>query len=96
VAQALNAGLTKDFLEGPYVRRLFTGVYVPADVHVTDQVLVNGALMVLPADTLVTGVTALRQLGIRRPAKPGGVERRSRPGPGGCRPRPTGSRSWLR
>jgi hypothetical protein len=64
VAQALDAGLTRDFLEGPYVRRLFTGVYVPADAHITDQVLVSGALMVLPADTLVTGITALRQLGV--------------------------------
>jgi hypothetical protein len=62
VAQALDAGLTKDFPEGPYVRRLFTGVYVPPDAQVTDQVLVNGALMVLPVDTLVTAVTALRQL----------------------------------
>ena len=49
----------------PYVRRLFTGVYVPADVHVTEHLLVNGALMVLPADTLVTGVTALRRLGVQ-------------------------------
>jgi hypothetical protein len=30
------------------------------------------------------------------PVKPAGVERRSRPAPGGCQSRPTGSRSWLR
>ena len=62
-AEALRAGLTERQLRGPYVRRLFHGVYVAADREVDEVVRVRAALRVLPPDTLVTGVTALRWLG---------------------------------
>jgi hypothetical protein len=62
-AEAYAAGLTSGVLRGPSVRRLFAGVYVPAEVESSEQVLVAAALKVVP-QAVVVGVTALHVHGI--------------------------------
>jgi Protein of unknown function (DUF559) len=52
-------------LQGSSVRRLFSGVYVPADFAVTDPVRLAAALAVLPPDALISGVTALQFRGVQ-------------------------------
>jgi hypothetical protein len=62
-AEAYAAGLTSGILRGPSVRRLFAGVYVRAEVEVSEQILVAAALKVVP-QAVVVGVTALRLHGV--------------------------------
>jgi Protein of unknown function (DUF559) len=62
--EALRLGLTRTVLEGRRFRRLHRLVYVCADVALTIRVRVLAALLVLPAGTAATGVTALRVYGL--------------------------------
>jgi hypothetical protein len=64
-AEAIEAGVGRGVLKGPRVRRILPGVYIAADQKPTDDVVVGGALKLLPADALVNGVTALRLWGVR-------------------------------
>ena len=64
-AEAIQAGVGRGVLKGPRVRRILPGVFLPADLEPTDNVLVDGALKLLPADALASGVTALRLWGVR-------------------------------
>ena len=52
-AEAHAAGLTSGILRGPSVRRLFAGVYVRAEVEVSEQILVAAALKVVPQAVVV-------------------------------------------
>ena len=63
-ANAYAAGVGRKTLRGPSVRRLHRGVYVPSShiVGVRDEV--TAARRVLPAPSLVTGVTALWCFGV--------------------------------
>lgn len=63
-AQAYAAGVSRDALRGPTVRRLHTGVYVDNDQVLDVRTEVAAARLALPARTLVTGVTALWCLGV--------------------------------
>lgn len=57
--EALRAGLSPDILRGRRVRRLFRGVYIRADVPLTRTTWLKAALLVLPADAVISHVTAL-------------------------------------
>lgn len=59
-AQAARIGLTEAALRGPAVRREHHGVYVEPDVDTS----VAAARLVLPADVLLDGVSALYALGV--------------------------------
>jgi hypothetical protein len=63
-AEARRAGVGRGVLCGPAVRSIFPGVYVAAAVEPSEPVRVLAALKVLPPNTLVTGITALRMLGV--------------------------------
>jgi Protein of unknown function (DUF559) len=63
-AEALAAGVSRQTLRGRRFRRLHEAVYVCADVELTLEVRIQAALLVLPPDTVVTGVTALRWYGL--------------------------------
>ena len=63
-AEAYAAGIGRGRLRGPAVRRLHTGVYVPGDQALDLAAEVGAARRVLPASTLVTGVTALWCFGV--------------------------------
>lgn len=63
-AEAYAAGVGFGVLSGPAVRRVFSGVYVVAEVELTERMRVAAALKVLPVGTVVTGVTALRLRGV--------------------------------
>lgn len=68
---AARLSLTEDQLRGRQFRRLYRGVYAPADQELTLIVRAAGALLVLPRDAVVTGVTALHLHGIEiGPADP--------------------------
>lgn len=62
--EAYAAGVTRHVLEGPRVRRLYAGVYVAADMPLSDAVRIQAATRVLPPNTLTTAVTALRLYGV--------------------------------
>lgn len=62
--EAYAAGVTHRVLEGPTVRRVFTGVFVAANVEITLAVRVASALKVLPRGAVATSVTALRLHGV--------------------------------
>ena len=63
-ADAYAAGVSRDALRGPTVRRLHTGVYVNHDRVLDLRKQVGAARSALPARTLATGVTALWCLGV--------------------------------
>lgn len=63
-ADAVAAGLSLRVLQGSRFRRLHREVYICADIELTLAVRIRAALLVLPADTVVTSVTALRLLGL--------------------------------
>lgn len=56
---AARLSLTEDQLRGRRFRRLHQGVYAPADRELTPTVRAAAALLVLPRDAVITGVTAL-------------------------------------
>ena len=63
-ADAYAAGISRESLRGPSVRRVHAGVYV-ARATVLDLIAaVRTARLVLPPNTFVTGVTALWCLGV--------------------------------
>ena len=63
-AVALDCKVTPNMLRGPSVQRLVPGVYVDASVEPTLVKTLAAWLTLLPPDTLVDGVTALRYWGI--------------------------------
>ena len=58
-AEALAAGVGRGVLAGPTVCRVFAGVYVAATVELNLRLRVEAALLILPASTVATGLTAL-------------------------------------
>lgn len=64
--EALRAGLSPEVLRGRRVRRLFRGVYIGADAPLTRTTWLTAALLVLPADAVVSHVTALSLWGFGR------------------------------
>jgi hypothetical protein len=69
--QAAMLGVSRKVARGRRFRRLFRGVYVYATVELTLQTWLSAALLVLPADAVVSHLTALRLWGFehRRSAK---------------------------
>ncbi|WP_204912214.1 hypothetical protein [Microlunatus spumicola] len=63
-AQARDAGLTPAGLRGPAVRREHHGAYVEAFIEPDLAVSIAAARLVLPADALLDGVSALQALGL--------------------------------
>ena len=63
-AEAVAAGLSLRVLQGRRFRRLHREVYVCSDLELTLAVRIRAALLILPPDTVVTGVTALRLRGL--------------------------------
>lgn len=61
---ALASGMTENALRGPRVQRLGHGVYAAADLRIGLVESIAGALLVLPSDAVVTGVTALHLYGV--------------------------------
>lgn len=61
-AEALRAGISRGVLDGPTVQRLLPGVHAAAG-DVRFPMLVAAARLVLPADALLTGISALRLAG---------------------------------
>lgn len=61
---AAARSLTVDQLRGPRFRRLHQGVYAPADREPTLAERAAAALLVLPRDGVITGVTALHLHGV--------------------------------
>ncbi|MGH3476816.1 MAG: hypothetical protein ACRDQD_08255 [Nocardioidaceae bacterium] len=59
-AEALAAGVSLRMFQGSRFRLLHREVYICADVELTVAVRARAALLILPRDTVVTGVTALR------------------------------------
>lgn len=51
-------------MQGPRFRRLFRGVYLAADVVPTLRLRIEGALLVLPPDAVVSHSTAMRLRGV--------------------------------
>lgn len=64
-AQVLEGGLTRRALQGRRFRVLLRGVYVCSDVPLDLGVGVRAALLILPADAVVTGLTGLHVRGVR-------------------------------
>src|SRR5690349_8292979 len=64
--EALRAGLSPEVLRGRRVRRLFRGVYIGVDAPLTRTTWLTAALLVLPADAVVSHVTALSLWGFGR------------------------------
>lgn len=62
--QALDSGITRGTLRGSRYRRLFRGVYLPADEPLGLTTWVAAARLVLPPDTVATGQTALQHWGL--------------------------------
>lgn len=58
-AEAREAGLSRGFLCGPRVRRLFRGVYIGADVEPTLMTWINAARLALPDDAVISHSTAM-------------------------------------
>lgn len=63
-ADAVGAGLSEDALRGARFRRLFRGVYVRSDHQLNLVVWLRAALLVLPADSVVSHVTAVHLYGL--------------------------------
>lgn len=63
-AQALAAGVGRGVIDSPGVRTLLPGVHLAAGRPVTFPTMVAAARMVLPADALLTGPSALRLAGL--------------------------------
>lgn len=63
-AQGRAAGLPEQTLKGGRFRRLFRGVWICADVEPTLNVRLQAALLILPADAVVSHTTALALLGV--------------------------------
>lgn len=61
--EAQARGVSRDVLRGSRFRRLHRGVYVRSDVLLTWRVRIVAALLVLPADCVVSHLTALRVWG---------------------------------
>lgn len=59
-----RAGLTPGQLRGPSFQRLSHGVYLPTDVEPGLLQRVGAAWLILPPDSIVTGVTALHLYGV--------------------------------
>jgi hypothetical protein len=64
LAEGVAAGLTLRVLQGRRFRRLHRQVYVSTELALTLDVRVQAALLVLPANTVATGVTVLRLYGL--------------------------------
>jgi hypothetical protein len=67
-ADALQAGITADQLRGPYVRRVFRGVYVAAVVPDTLAVRAEAAMMLAPTGSVLSHHTAAALRGLPVPA----------------------------
>ena len=63
-AEAFAAGVSRQTLRGRRIRRLHQTVFVCADLELTLEIRIRAALLILPADAVVTGVTALRWYGL--------------------------------
>lgn len=64
-SDAVGAGaLTSSQLRGPGVRRLFRGIYAPADVAVTHELYCTAAGLALPPSAIVTGRSAATVRGV--------------------------------
>jgi hypothetical protein len=63
-AQGRDAGISDRRLEGPGFRRLFRGVYVPAEVEPDLLCWIKAALLLLPSDAAASHLTALRLYGL--------------------------------
>ncbi|MGZ5389865.1 MAG: DUF559 domain-containing protein [Aeromicrobium sp.] len=69
--QAIKAGVTPRMLQRSRFRRLFPNSYVVAGTEITFVVWLKAALIVLPIDSVVSHVSALRLYGFAcRPEKP--------------------------
>ncbi len=66
--QALEAGITAKQLRGPRFRRLFTGVYLGADVPLLPSHRVHAALLIHPPTAFASHSSAARLLGAPLPA----------------------------
>ena len=64
VRSAARLALTEDQLRGPRFRRLHRGVYAPAGRDPTLAERAAAALLVLPRDGVITGITALHLHGV--------------------------------
>lgn len=62
--QALEAGITDAQLRSKRFRQLFHGVYIVAGVEMTLLLWLRAALLVSPADAVISHVTALRLYGL--------------------------------
>lgn len=62
--QALEAGITDAQLRAKRFRQLFHGVYISTSVEMTLLLWLRAALLVSPADAIVSHVTALRLYGL--------------------------------
>lgn len=69
-AEARALGLPDKTLAGRRFRRLFRGVWICADVDLTLGIRIRAALLVLPADAVVSHTTALALLGADCPDTP--------------------------
>lgn len=63
--EARRRGVGRGTLNGPQLRRVFRGVYVAADAPTTLRMLVEAALLQLPADAVASHSTAMRLRGIQ-------------------------------
>jgi hypothetical protein len=61
--EALSSGLTAQSLRGARFRQVFRGVHVCADLEMSLHTRLAAALMVLPAGTVVSHLSAMRLLG---------------------------------
>jgi hypothetical protein len=64
-SDAVTSGvLTADQLRGPYFRRLYRDVYLPAGMPITHSLRCEGAALVLPTAAVLTGRSAATLRGI--------------------------------
>ena len=64
VATARDAGLSWKVLQGRRFVRVGRGAYARRDPEITEASLIMGTLLTLPPQTLVTGISGLRLLGV--------------------------------
>ena len=64
IAQAAELGVGRGRLHGPACQAVHRGVFASADLPLTLALRVDAALLVLPPDAIVTGVTGLHLWGV--------------------------------
>lgn len=63
-AEACACGISRRALQGSAVRRLFRGVYVAAEIELSNAIYVSAAIKAVPSPVVVSGVTGLRLVGV--------------------------------